>query len=136
MDAGTTRDIRVAFPDAHVRRVKISVGACHLRINPSDVTAWITGTYRGPNSVLPLRVVEEGGTVRIEQEHALAKMINLVRGAPTLDLRHGKAYPYTPTLETGASDSHLDLGGLPLSQVTMNQGAGKCEWRAHVQETG
>src|ERR687885_1113482 len=48
-------------------------------------------------------------------------------GVPRYELRFGKEKPFALTIETGASEFHVDLGGVPLHALTVKQGAGKFE---------
>jgi hypothetical protein len=74
-------------------------------------------------------VVQEGGSVRITQEPRLAAVPGLGRGTPTFDLGLGASLPYSLTIETGASDGELQLGGLPLTHCSVKLGAGRCVLR-------
>lgn len=103
------------------------VGACRIRVVPGEGEAWITGTYDDPAGTLPLRVAQEGGTVRITTGQDMANVFGLLSGVPRLDLALGKGRPYAMTLEAGATDSSFDLGGLPITQLAIKQGAGKNE---------
>ena len=47
------------------------------------------------------------------------------RGVPTFDLALGTAQPYSLTVETGASDTDFELGGVPLIRLAIKLGAGK-----------
>jgi hypothetical protein len=46
---------------------------------------------------------------------------------PTVDLALGKAKPFQLTVEIGASENRLDLGGVPISRLALRHGAGKTE---------
>lgn len=115
----------VPFGEASPRHLHISVGACRLMIRPGEGKDWITGTYRGTVEALPLDISRQAGTVRIGQRQVWGDMIRLFEGVPTLELALGKAMPYSLTIETGASESYMDLGGLPLTGFELKQGAGK-----------
>lgn len=120
-----TTEINVPYPEASDLHLKISVGACRLKVMPGDGETWVTGTYRHPSGMLPPRILTEGGTVRITQKHDVADLGGLFSGTPRYELSLGKARPYMLTLEVGASESTFDLGGLPLSHLVVRQGAGK-----------
>lgn len=119
-------DISIAYPEAADRHLRISVGACRLVIRPGEGPEWVTGSYRDPTRSLPCRIAQEGGTVRITQEYHWADTLGRMGGFPvTFDLVLGKTQPYALTLETGASEGDLDLGGLPITRLAAKQGAGK-----------
>jgi hypothetical protein len=86
------------------------------------------GTYRHPSGVLPSRIVQEGGTVRITQERNVTDLGGLFSGTPRYELALGKARPFMLTLEVGASESSFDLGCLPIRTLVLRQGAGKVDF--------
>ncbi len=123
-DPGTT-DINIATPDAADLHLRIGVGACRLVIRPGGGEAWVTGTYRDPSGALPAEVLREGATVRITQRGQFAELLGLRHGVPRFDLALGKSKPFMLSIESGASDLDLDLGGVPLTRLVIKQGAGK-----------
>jgi hypothetical protein len=70
-------------------------------------------------------VSQDGGTARIAQQPELGAWRGWGRGVPTFDLALGTEQPYSLTIETGASETEFDLGGLPLTRVAIKLGAGK-----------
>lgn len=127
MPAENVKDIEIAYPEATDLNLRISVGACRLKIQPGEGDAWVTGTYNDPSGALPSRITEQGGNVRITHEPNWPSIFGLFSGAPSFDLKLGKARPYSLTFESGASETILDLGGLPLKRLQFKQGAGKAE---------
>jgi hypothetical protein len=117
--------INIPFNESADRRLNLAVGACRIKITPGEGEAWVTGTYYGPIEVLPLEIIQTGGEVKITQRQEWAEITRLIDGPPTLELALGKAMPYALNIDTGASESILDLGGLPLSRFSLKQGAGK-----------
>ncbi len=126
--AGVT-PINVQYPEAGDLVLRIVVGACRIRIKPGEGPAWVTGSYDDAAGALPLRVQEDGNTLRITQSYSASDMLNLMNRVPLLDLSLGKRTPYSIVIETGASESVLDLGGLPLRRLEIRLGAGKHELR-------
>jgi hypothetical protein len=121
--------INVAFPQASDLHLVISLGACQLKVTPSDGEMWVSGTYDDPSNVIPSRVEQEGGRVRITQDYQTTGWFNLFGGQPPqVDLKLGKARSYLLTLEVGASESNFDLGGLPVTRLMLRQGAGKMDF--------
>ncbi len=123
--SGQQTAIEVPFPDAADRHLRLSVGACRLTMRPRGGVAWLTGTYDDPTGSLPCRITQDGGLARLAQEPRFAGLSGWGRGVPTFDLALGRAQPYALTIETGASETDLDLGGLPLTRLTLKLGAGK-----------
>lgn len=121
-------DINIPFPEAEALHLRVAVGACRIRIEPGDGPQWVTGTYDDPSNAVPLRIVQEGGTAKITQEFDWPETWGTVNRPPTFDLKLGKGKPYVLTLEGGASESEVDLGGLPLRELTIKYGAGKQEF--------
>ncbi len=124
--------INVAYPDTPDLRVHITEGACRLKITPGEGAAWITGVHKDPTGARPPRIIQEGGYVRItEDQHAPGFWGALWSGrgfaAPTFELAFGKSRPYRLTVEVGASENILDLGGLPISHLAVKHGAGKTD---------
>jgi hypothetical protein len=118
----TDQEIRVAFPDAAERHLRITVGPGRLTLAPGTAGEWVRGTYRDPTGSIPARVEEQGGTVRIGQSYD--RKLPKLRGMPAFDLRLGTTRPFALTLEGGANDDyHCDLGGLPLTRLELRHGA-------------
>jgi hypothetical protein len=125
MEQPVTSAITVAYPDAADRHLRISVGACRLSVVPGEADAWVTGSYDDPSGALPCKIMQEGGTVRITQVHNWADFIGRWDRPPTFELALGKIRPFALTLEVGASEATLDLGGVPITRLVARQGAGK-----------
>jgi hypothetical protein len=121
----TRTAIIIPFPDVGERHLRITVGACRLTITRDGGPAWVTGTYDDPTRSMPCRITQEGGAVRITQDPQLTQALGLSQGVPTFDLALGTAQPYMLTIETGASDTAFELGGLPLTRLIVKLGAGK-----------
>ncbi len=121
----TRTEIDLPYPEASDRHLKISVGACHLIIHPGDSSSWVTGTYIDPVGILPLKIDRDGGETRLAQELNPIEISGGFQGRTTLELELGKAKPYWLTIESGASEADVDLGGLPISRLTIREAAGR-----------
>jgi hypothetical protein len=122
----TIHAIRVAYPEAAEYHLHIAVGACKFTLSADEPTDWVSGTYDDPADTLPYTVEENGGVVKISQKFASANWWEMGKGhVPNLKLALGKAKPYALTLEVGASECEFALGGLPIQQLVIRQGAGK-----------
>lgn len=121
-------EINVAYPEAADLHLRIRVGACRLKITPGDGAAWVTGAYRYPHGALPLRIDRSGGKVTITQDYDVAGLGGLFRYTPRFELVLGRAKAYALTLESGASDQAVDLGGLPLRGLVIKHGAGRADF--------
>ncbi len=124
MNEKKVSQIEVPFPPAERCHLRLGVGACRLHIAPGG-EPWVGGTYTDPSGALPFNVRKEEGTVRISQEYNLAGTLGLLSGVPVFDLTLGRAKPFLLSIDSGATDAALDLGGLPITALTLRLGAGK-----------
>ena len=133
MNTREATKIEIPYPETEAPlKLRISVGACRLRVSPAEgrerAGDWVTGTYEDPGGGLASKIVDDGsGTVRITQKGSLSALKTPFAGVPRMDLALGKERPFALTVETGASDSVLGLGGLPLTSLVLKKGAGKSE---------
>ncbi len=121
----TLTDINIPFPEVENLHLRLSVGACRLSIVPGEEDAWVTGTYDDVSNAMPLRITQDGNVVRISQEFNIPATFGSINRPPTFNLKLGKGKAYFLTVEGGASESEMDLGGLPLRGLTVKFGAGK-----------
>lgn len=121
--------VNIGFVETSPRRLHIAVGACKLFIRPCENAVagenWVSGSYHGPTEGRHLQISQEGGTVKISQRHEWDELFRMLEGVPTLELTLGKAMPYELVIDTGASESYLDFGALPITHLVIKQGAGK-----------
>jgi len=123
-----TAEINVAYPEASDLYLRIRVGACRLRIIPGGGEAWVTGSYQYPKGALPLKIDKSGGRITITQDYDVTGLGGLFRYTPRFEMALGKAKPYAIALEAGASDCAVDLGGLPMKELVIKQGAGRADF--------
>ena len=120
--------IRVSYPTSDNPRLRIALGACRFKARRGEGKEWVTGTYHDPTDRRPLRILEEdAGATITEAEPSFERIPAVFGGVPRYELEFGKERPFALTIETGASDFDLDLGGVPLSHLVVKQGAGKFE---------
>ena len=120
--------VHVAYPAAGNPHLRIALGACRFTARPGDGEEWVAGTYHDPTDRRPLGIIEEeAGATITEAEPSLERIPAVFGGVPRYDVEFGKERPFALTIETGASDFDLDLGGIPLSRLVVRQGAGKFE---------
>ena len=123
-----TAEVNVTYPEGPDLHLRIRVGACRLKIIPGNSTAWVAGTYHYPLDALPLKIDRSGGRVTVTQDYDVTGLGGLFRYTPRFELTLGRAKAYELTLEAGASDVAADLGGIPLKELTIKQGAGRAEF--------
>lgn len=119
-----TEDISIPYPTSEEPHLEIAFGAGVLDISPGSGDFLVEGvaTYNVPE--LNPQVVEEGRTIRLQQGDG-----NL-EGIPTFgrdlkmewELELGTA-PMELTINGGANQANVDLGGLAITDLTINQGA-------------
>ena len=120
--------IHVAYPAADNPHLRIALGACRFTARPGEGKEWVAGTYHDPTDRRPLRILdEEAGATITEEQPSFERIPAVFGGVPRYELEFGKKRPFALTIETGASDFDLDLGGVPLSRLVVKQGAGKFE---------
>lgn len=120
--------INVAYPAAEDLHLRIALGACRFKARPGEGDAWVAGTYHDPTDRRSPRILEEGASVTITEEQPSFERIPAVfGGVPRYELGFGKQRPFALTIETGASEFDLELGGVPLHALTVRQGAGRFE---------
>jgi hypothetical protein len=116
-----------ALSDYEQLHVRIEAAASRLTIRPGGGDAFISGTYSDPSGQIPLRLSQDGDTVRIAMVKEVSDALHLLQGIPHLELELGNRMPLTLSVETGASSDRFDLGGLPLRKLHITNGAGKTE---------
>jgi hypothetical protein len=105
-----------------------AVGRGQFKARLGEGDPWVAGTYHDPTDGRSARILEEGASVTItESEPSFEHIPAVFGGVPRYELEFGKQRPFALTIETGASDFDLDLGGVPLSRLMVRQGAGKLE---------
>ena len=121
--------IDVAYPAAaEALSLRVALGACRFAARPGDGDTWIAGTCHDPTDKRSPRFLEEGSSVTItEAEPSFERIPAVFGGVPRYELEFGKQRSFALTIETGASEFDLDLGGVPLRGLTVRQGAGKLE---------
>jgi hypothetical protein len=125
MESQSRSDIAIPFPDVAELNLYITAGACRLKIRPGAGEQWVAGTYEDPGGALPLRIEQERGTARVGQAPNWPGALGAAGKPAVFDLMLGKGRPYSLTLELGANEGTADLGGLPLTRLTIKYGAGK-----------
>src|SRR5262249_3314269 len=106
--------------------LRIALGPCRVRIEPGGGGAWVAGRYEDPTGLLPLQVTAEGGQARLSQVPA-AWSLPASGPAPRLDLELGTGRPYQLVIDGGANETVADLGGVPLTKLTIHHGAGRTD---------
>lgn len=122
--SGTSRIIRVAYPETNDLQLWISVGDCRLEIAPGQGTVWVSGRYDDPTGELPCRITRRGGVLRVSQPKHV-NLYDLLSGPPRFSLRLGHAKPFAVVVEESAGESILDFGGLPIRHLQIDGRAGE-----------
>jgi hypothetical protein len=120
-------EVHVDWPDAPETTLRLSAGACRLRLRPGTPQALVDGSYDDPTGTLPLSVTTEHGEVRISQHTRLSEVRRIKAAVPTLDLALGTGRAFALSLATGASDVQLELGSLSLRRLSVRMGAGSAD---------
>lgn len=120
--------ITIPYPDvAGDLALRIQAGACRLRVVPSDKDAWITGSYGDLGGSINVTSQTEANRLTIRVGRSPSDFFGWMNGVPELTLEIGKTRPFALTIEAGASENHIDLGGLPITRLAVSHGAGLSE---------
>ena len=125
MEPSAVTPIEIAYPDAPDLTLRLTIGACRIRVQPGATAAWVSGVYSDRSGRIPCRVTIEGGTATIAQTPEFPDLFGIWDNIPEFDLTLGAGRPFSLTLETGASEAVVDLGGVPLTRLALRVGAGK-----------
>ena len=118
-------EIRVAYPDSSDLHLWLKLGACRLNLKSGAGEPWVRGTYDEAESGIRPSIQQQGGTATITQEWKGISFPGLLSRAPSFDLEIGDAKPFKLTLDGGAGEGVLELGGLPIQRLLLNHGAGR-----------
>lgn len=121
--------ILIPFPteSGDAPELRIGMGPGQLRIAPAEGGDWVTGTYRDPTGVIPIKVETNGARARIAQ--SASRSLPKLKGAPRLELQLGAERAYALVIEGGANEVDAELGGLPLLRLECKFGAGQARFR-------
>jgi len=117
-----TEAITAAAPSSGTTRLKISFGAGELHLTPGAQDKLVDGvaTYNIPE--LKPRVTTNGGDVHLQQGSNNFSMPTLNNIKTIWDLKLGNL-PMELSVEAGAYSGTMELGGLPLTALTVKDGA-------------
>jgi hypothetical protein len=119
--------IDLAFPDASAGdplELRIALGPCRVHVAAGTGPLWVTGRYEDPTGMLPVQVTQDGPRGRLSQAPT-ARSLPASARPPVLDLQLGTARPYQLVFDGGANEVVADLGGVPLTRLTVHHGAGR-----------
>jgi hypothetical protein len=120
--------INVAYPIADDLDLRIDLGACRFEARPREAELWVAGTCHHPTGNRAPIIRQEGRVVTItEGKPYLERIPAVFGGVPRYELEIGtdNERPFSLTIDTGASEFDLDLGGVPLKALTVRQGPGR-----------
>ena len=118
-------NIDVPFPTTADLSLQIRLGPCRVRFTPTGGPSFIAGTYSDQTRTLPLEVQTQDGVVTISQRFAPMSFSTV--DVPQLELGISRARPFALDIQAGASDNSFDLGGLPITRLTLKAGAARFE---------
>jgi hypothetical protein len=122
----TPERIDVPFPDGDHPELTLAIGACRLEVGPGGGPAWVDGSYDDASGALPWTLRRDADGVRISQGLDVKGTLGLLSaGLPRFALALGRAKPFRLAVQGGGSDVALDLGGVPLEELSLQQGAGR-----------
>ncbi len=121
-----TDEINVPYPDSDEVNLKLSFGAGELTLNPgADVLVDGTATYN--YAELKPEVITDGGDVEVRvgnEDFNILPNLNDLKNE--WDLKLGDQ-PMNLSIDSGAYDGTLELGGLSLTRLEIKDGAANVE---------
>ncbi len=121
VETSTSQSISIAYPPSPEPELVIEAGVCKTVFSVVDQKTWLAGAYTDSSGEIPLDVAESKNGVKIRVKRPL---IDLGLPTPVLDLRLGKARPFSLRISAGAGVDSFDLGGIPLERIEVKHGAG------------
>ena len=118
----TEQKIEIPYPSIAEPTLVLRTGPCRFHFGVSEGPAWIAGTYVDPTGMLPIEV-RAGDTTTIGQHFDLTAFSNAM--LPRLELAFSRERPFALEIESGATDTTFDLGGIPLTRLSVRAGAGR-----------
>lgn len=121
----TTTPISIEYPAAQPVRLKIEIGVGKLRIGPGGEHLVEGNATYNIQEWAPQTVVE-GGNVTLKHGQFMNVWPGKERFINEWDLALGTAQPFDLTVQKGVADATaIDFGGLPLTGLTFQAGAGE-----------
>ena len=117
--------VEIPYPPVAMPHLRITAAASVLHIHAGSAEPWVQASYQDPSGRIPLDISQDADGAHITVPKELADLFRHFDGLPRLDLVLGTARPFTLSIETGASEDQFELGGLPLTRLVLNHGAGK-----------
>jgi hypothetical protein len=117
--------IEIPFPNVAAPHLRITAYACLLQIEPGTAEPWVQGSYQDPSGRIELHVTHDADGTELRLGTDVRDLLALVEGPPRLNLRLGTARQFSLSIDAGASENRLELAGVPLTRLILNEGAGK-----------
>jgi len=121
-----TEDIHVEYPDASEVNLSLNFGAGELNLNPG-ADALVDGTATYNYSEVKPQIVTDGGNVEVKMGNLkFPTLPTLTDLKNTWDLKLG-SQPVNLSIQSGAYDGTFELGGLSLTNLSIEDGASHVE---------
>ena len=117
-------EISIPAPAAGETRLKISFGAGDLTLSPGAANL-VDGTATYNFEDLKPEIITQGNSVEIKQ-HDLLTLVEPRNIVNAWDLQLGSS-PIDLSINAGAYKGEMELGGLPLTNLTVKDGAASVE---------
>lgn len=118
--AVVTDEISVGAPDAKSANLTLSFGAGQLNLESGASKSVVSGTVTYNIPDLKPEITQDGSTITIKQGDYQSLPMDGMKNK--WDLKLG-SLPLDLTINAGAYEGKLDLGGLSLTNLTINDGA-------------
>ena len=117
--------MKLPYPNTKDLHLKVIAPLCSLVISPGLGNAWVTGKYNDPKDVMALNITHSENATQIIAAGAFAYR-TLRKYLPNMRLSFGRLHPFALSISAGDISDHLDLGGIPLTSLQIQYGAGGC----------
>ena len=114
--------VDLPYPEAEPARLRLELPMGKIDLEPGAGDSLISGKVTYNVAELKPRYSTKGRTVRIRQQYRALIPTGKVTNEWAFLL--GTAAPYSLEVSAGESAASLDLGGLPLTNLTLESGAG------------
>lgn len=117
-------DLTVVYPRIKPHKLELNLTACKLTVFPQEGDFWVKGTLTAAQGTFIPKIEENDGSIKIAQEMKFAGLRRFSQEIPVFDLYLGNSNPYELMLNGGASQAYFELGGLPITLLSIKNGAG------------
>jgi hypothetical protein len=114
--------VELGYPDEQPARLKLEVPFGTIDLKPGAGGSIVSGHVIYNIAELKPTYSVKGRTVRIRQDY---RVLLPIEGRNRWEMNLGTAEPYGLEVKAGAASAEIDLSGVPLSDLSIESGAGE-----------